>query len=161
LLFWALLWGNSGDGWSGFTNLKSWHLIGAIRVDEVLKHGQKPSDAKKENRWRAYHNAHFGKTDDPLHTGTAVFIGQIKHSRLFEFAVPFVADSINKSLLYRTVRTANGDRLPADGKHWSSYVRSCRPICDLEEKNGLKRAIILRDAIACRNDYDLLKGLRG
>ena len=156
-LFWALLWDNVGDNWWTFTERQSWHLIGALKIDEILGAGQTAQDAKPENRLRASQNAHFwGET---LEEGHMVFLGDNRLSALFEFAVPFVTKMSKSCLLYRTVRTAKGEHLPLLGGKWSSYIRSCRAICDLDEADGAKRAELLRNAIADQNDYDLLAEL--
>ena len=157
LLFWSLLWKNDGNDWSSFENDQSWHLIGTLRVEEILREGQSFNEAKAANRRRARENAHFG--GDTLEEGNMVFIGDKKNSALFRFAVPLVTKLTTSSLLYRAFRTASGEKLPLAGKHWSSYTRSCRSICDLETKDGLRRATILRDAIRAKNpDFDLLQG---
>ncbi len=157
LLFWALLWDNDGDNWHSFSNRQSWHLIGALRIDEYLSAGQSADDAKPNNRHRASENAHFW--GDTLNYGNMVFVGDTRRSKLFDFAIPFVTKISKSSLLYRAVRTSKGDRLPLTGKHWSGYTRSCRSICDLNESDGRRRAEILRDAVAERNDFDILADL--
>jgi hypothetical protein len=151
--------GKEAGSWFDFTNRQSWHLIGAIRIEEALWPGQRPADAKSRNQQRAAKNAHFRGINTPLAAGNVVFIGDVKHSMLFDFAVPLVKKLDRTSLLYRTFRTANGDPLPLRGKHWSSYTRSCRVICNTADKDGLKRAKIIRGAIAKRNDFDLLADL--
>lgn len=157
LLFWSLLWENHGDSWFTFTNKQSWHLIGALRVEEILRPGDSSTAASRRNRERASRNAHF--EDKRLTPGNHVFIGDRNHSQLFQFAVPLVKSLNRRSLLYRIFRTTNGARLPLAGKHWSSYLRSCRVICDLSNPDGLRRATLLTEAIKSRNDFDLLEGL--
>lgn len=159
LLFWSLLWENTGDSWFHFTGRRSWHLIGAIRVEEVLTTGHRPADAKPKNRQRAAYNTHFRNESSRLEPGHVVFIGNLNHSALFDYAVPLVTKLNRTSLLHRIFRTADGQPLPLQGKHWSSYTRSCRPICDLENADDQKRAIILRDAIIQRNKFDILAKL--
>jgi len=154
-----LLWENTGDSWFDFTNNQSWHLIGAIRIEESLWPGQRSSDATRFNRERASYNAHFNGDDKPLRPGNVVFIGNQCHSFLFDFAIPLVTSLNRGSLLYRTFRTASGACLPIGGKHWSSYTRSCRAICDLDDADGRRRAQILADAIRARNGVDLLADL--
>ncbi len=157
LLFWALLWDNVGDNWFAFTDHQSWHLIGALRIEEILTAGQSAQDVKTANRLRASQNAHFW--GENLDDGHMVFLGDTQHSALFQFAVPFVTQMSKSCLLYRAVRTAQGDYLPLSGGKWSSYIRSCRTICNLDDFDGRERAEILRDAIAEENDYDLLADL--
>ena len=159
LLFWSLLWKNTGDNWFDFTERRSWNLIGAIRIEEVLLPGQRPSDAKPRNRERASYNAHFTGGNAPLNKGNVVFIGDMNHSGLFDYAVPLVTQLSPSSLLYRAFRTASGAALPLNGTHWSSYTRSCRDICDIADQDGRRRAKILRDAIVTRNNFDILAGL--
>lgn len=130
-----------------------------IRVEEILEPGQRPLDAKAKNRQRATYNAHFNDEKTPLEAGNRVFIGDVKYSELFTRAVPLVTQLTRQSLLYRIFRDASGNRLPLNGIHWSSYTRSCRPICDLTEAEGRKRANILREAISKRNDFDILTDL--
>jgi hypothetical protein len=155
LVFWSLLWDNPGDDWTSFTNRQSWHLIGSLRVEEILFFpGDSLSDVSSRNRERAACNVHF--RTNTLADGNIVFIGDLKHSRLFEYAVPLVRNLTRSTLLYRIFRTANGERLPLIGKHWNSYTRTCRAICDLDDHDGHRRAVILRDAIAELNDFNLL-----
>lgn len=157
LLFWALLWDNPGDSWFTFTNAQSWHLIGALRVEEVLRPGDRADKACSANRQRASENAHF--VSKRLQPGNHVFVGDKDLSQLFEFAVPLVKTLSKQSLLYRMFRTSAGERLPLNGKHWSSYLRSCRMICDLSTPDGFRRASSIREAILARNDFDILDGL--
>jgi len=159
LLFWSLLWDNTGDSWFDFTDRQSWHLIGALRIEEALWPGQRSTDARSRNRQRAAYNAHFSGDNSPLEPGNVVFIGDVNHSMLFEFAVPLVTQLDRTSLLYRTFRTASDEPLPLNGKHWSGYTRSCRAICDTTDRDGRKRATILRDAIVKRNNIDILADL--
>ncbi|HYX71978.1 MAG TPA: hypothetical protein VE732_04350 [Nitrososphaera sp.] len=130
LLFWALLWRNLGEAWEGFTGEKGWYLIGALRIDEILKEGQKASDAKSSNVARAAKNAHFYRSTLDRHN--VVFIGSKSYSCLFPKAVDFLVDGSESDLLFRTVRIANGTLLKPNGKiHWSSATRSCRAVWDL------------------------------
>src|SRR5713226_6217605 len=59
LLFWGLLWRNTGRTWDDFTGEHGWYLIGALRIIEILEEGQTPKDAKPANRRRAAKNVHF------------------------------------------------------------------------------------------------------
>jgi len=157
-LFWSLLWRNDGDDWNSFEGEQSWHLIGTLRVEEVLREGQNFNEAKVGNIRRAKANAHF--KSDSLGNGHMVFIGEKETSALLTFAVPLVTKLTTRSLLYRAFRTAAGEKLPLAGKHWSSFTRSCRPICDLGTSDGRRRAMILRDAIQEKNStFDLMYGL--
>lgn len=157
LLFWSLLWENTGRDWNHFTGKQHWCLIGAIRIEELLIEGQSAEDAKRANRKRAEVNAHF--VDYWLEPGHIVFIGDKKHSFLFPNAVPLVGNSLKTSLLYKSFRTKDGSRLPLNGKHWSGYARSCRAIWDLEDPKQRKLANIVRDAVEQRTGHNILAGL--
>ncbi|MDD2708643.1 MAG: hypothetical protein PHV34_11600 [Verrucomicrobiae bacterium] len=167
-LFWALLWKNNGKGWIEWTDKKreqtdgddprQWCLIGAIRIDEILDEGQHPSDATARNRLRAKANAHVFK--GLIGKDNRVFIGQKRHSMLFEKAVDLGIYK-SSSLLLKTVRTASGEKLNwHHGIRWNFSTRACRAICDLTTHDGWKRAIILRNSIRKKNpNFDLLAGL--
>lgn len=159
LLFWALLWRNDGDCWIDFTNDKAWYLIGAIRVDEVLKAGQSFTDAKPKNRSKAKFNEHFWDDHLSLEHKDYVFIGDPEHSTLFDLAVPLIDGQLSSSLLYRCYRTKSGDKLPLNGVHWSSFTRSCRAVWNLENVTDRKLAKRLQESIIKLNDYDLLAGI--
>jgi len=156
LLFWALLWRNRGGAWEdGFTGEQRWCLIGALRVREILASGQSPSDANASRRARL--NAHF--RNEILGPSERVFVGCTRYSRLFSKAVDLEVTK-RSGLLYRTLRTAHGAALRLKGRpHWSSSLRSCRAIWDLEKADDRRRAEIVRDAILRRTGYDLLAGL--
>ena len=54
-------------------------LIGALRIDEILKAGQKPKDAKPSNAQAAAQNAHFLNGKGVLDPHNFVFIGSKSH----------------------------------------------------------------------------------
>lgn len=155
LLFWALLWRNTGSTWASFTRNRCWCLIGALRVHEILEAGQRPEDAKASRRARQ--NVHFrtGKLD----SGHRVFVGCPRYSLRFPKAVDLEIAKAS-GLLYRTIRTARGAALRLNGKpRWNSSLRSCRVIWDLANSESRGRAEIARDAILCQTGYDVLGGL--
>jgi hypothetical protein len=157
LLFWALLWRNRGSGWKDFTGEKDkgWYLIGALRIDEILREGQRPKDAKPSNVERAKKNAHFDQ--GVLDKHNLVFIGSKSYSCLFPKAVGFIGCS---DLMFRTVRTANGEILkPNGGVHWSSSLRSCRAVWDLNDSQQRSRAEIVRNEILQKTGFDLLRNI--
>lgn len=157
LLFWALLWFNSGDSWADFTGEKHWYFIGALRVREILRPGQRPEDAKSSRVARAKRNVHFRQ--GRLDAGNYVFIGCTKHSTQFTKAVDLQVTH-SEGLIYRTIRTARGGPLSLDGTpHWSSSLRSCRPVWNLGITEERARAKIARDAILRQTGYDLLEGM--
>jgi len=159
LLFWVLLWRNVGENWKGFTGEKGWYLIGALRIDEILKEGQKASDAKPSNVARVAKNAHFYRS--ALDPHNVVFIGSKSYSCLFPKAVDFLVDGSESDLLFRTVRMANGTLLKPNGKiHWSSATRSCRVVWDLNKPEQRFRAEMVRNAILRKADFDLLRNVR-
>jgi hypothetical protein len=157
LLFWALLWRNRGSGWKDFTGDKGkgWYLIGALRIDEILREGQRPTDAKPSNVERAKKNAHFDQ--GVLDKHNLVFIGSKSYSSLFPRAVEFIGCS---DLMFRTVRTASGEILkPNGGVHWSSSLRSCRAVWDLNNSEQRSRANIVRNEILQKTGFDLLRNI--
>lgn len=81
LLFWALLWRNEGDEYSTFTKEQSWHLIGALKVEEMVGPGRSVATVSKANRTRVSKNVHF--TEGVLSDTDQVFIGDCNHSCLF------------------------------------------------------------------------------
>jgi hypothetical protein len=157
LLFWALLWRNSGKTWDAFTGERCWCLIGALRVREILKDGQRPEDAKDSRVERARQNAHFYRSK--LDTGDRVFIGCTRYSQFFSRAVDLEV-TIDSGLLYKVVRTAKGDPLRLNGTpRWNSSLRACRVIWDLNDPESRARAEITANAIHRQTGYDLLSGL--
>jgi hypothetical protein len=158
LLFWGLFWINNGGGWDGFTGERRWCLMGALRVREILEEGQRPTDAKSPSRIeRARHNVHF--CTGGLDQGNRVFLGCTRRSQLFPFAVDLEVGK-RTGLLYRTIQTASGGKLSLGGKPaWSSSLRSCRVVWDLDEPKSRKLAEIARDRIYAKTGYDLLSGI--
>ena len=157
LLFWALLWRNNGKTWKTFTGKKGWYLIGALRIDEILKEGQKPQDATASNVQTAAQNAHFLNGRGVLEPHNFVFIGSKSHSCLFPKAVEFLVDESESDLLFRTVRTAKGALLAPNGKpHWSSATRTCRAVWNLDSAEQRSRAELVREAIFQKTGFDLV-----
>jgi hypothetical protein len=156
LLFWALLWHNSGMSWETFSGSRSWGFIGCMRVREILEAGHRPRDARTIPVGQVRRNAHFRQGRVPR--GDRVFIGCRQHSRLFGTAVDLQVGT-QGGLVYRTIRTAKGEPLPYLGR-WSSYLRACRTIWDLESNNDRRRAEIAENAIAAsENGFRLLADL--
>jgi hypothetical protein len=154
LLFWALLWRNRGRDWSGFSGEHGWYLIGALRVREILDAGQRADEAAAAHRARAARSVHFdpGK---PLGADNRVFIGSRRYSKLFPKAVDFQVTQ-GSGLIYRTIRTAGGDKLNRLGKRsWFTATRACRAIWDLDEPEQRTRAQIAATAIKDYTGYDL------
>ena len=157
LLFWGLLWRNTGKEWKTFTSERRWCLIGALRVREILKPGQLPTDAKSTRVKRAQQNVHFHREE--LEPGNFVFIGCTRYSRLFPVAVDLEVTN-QSGLLYRTVRTGSGNPLTLNGKpKWSNSLRSCRRIWDLSDHNSKRLAQIASKRISEVTGYDLLADL--
>lgn len=158
LLFWGLLWRNSSRRWDGFTGKYGWYLIGALRIEEILDEGQTPHDAKPLNTRRAAKNVHFYR--GVLDRGHRVFVGSKRYSALFPKAVDLQINH-NSGLLFRTVESADGERLKRNGKiPWYSATRTCRAIWDLEEPRQRARARIARDVILRKTGYDLLLDIK-
>lgn len=154
LLFWGLLWDNSGTTWSDFTDQKGWYLLGALRVSEILKEGQRPTNARPENVARARRNVHF--INGPLPVGHRVFVGDPQYSTLLSHAVDLEGDRHN-GLVYRTMHDKNGNPLVLDDNaRFYSYLRTCRSMWDLTTTNHRRLARMVRDRIQRTNEYDLL-----
>lgn len=157
LLFWALLWRNTGREWDTFTGERQWCMIGALRVREILEAGQCPGDAKSSRIARAQRNVHFYRGE--LDLGNRVFIGCTRYSRLFPVAVDLEVGK-RSGLLYTTIRTATGTALRLGAKpDWYSSLRSCRAVWDLTDPKSRALAHIARDRIYRKTGYDLLSGL--
>ena len=157
LLFWALLWRNRGDSWADFTDERHWCFIGALRVREILKPGQRPNDATVGRQTRAGQNAHFW--GEKLETDHFVFVGCTKHSCKFTRAVDLQMGD-ERGLLYRTIRSAKGIPLTRDGEpKWWTSTRACRAVWDLDINTDRSLAEIARKAISHRTGYDLLRDL--
>ena len=158
-MFWGLLWSNIGTSWLvDFTGQKGWYLLGALRVGEILTGGQRPNHARPDHAARARHNVHFG--DGPLPVGHRVFIGNPRYSTLFSRAVDLEGDRHN-GLVYRTMRDKNGNPLVlTDNAKFYSYLRTCRPMWDLNITHDRRLARTVRDRIQQTNDYDLLADIR-
>lgn len=106
------------------------------------------------NARRAARNVHFYR--DVLDPGHRVFIGSKRYSALFPKAVDLEINQ-NSGLLFRTVKSANGERLSRNGKiPWYSATRSCRAIWDLDYSKHRATAKIARDVILRKTGYDLL-----
>jgi hypothetical protein len=153
LLFWGLLWRNTGRTWHDFTGERGWYLIGALRIGRILDAGQRPKDAGSQSA-RAAKNVHFYR--GVLDEDNRVFIGTKSHSSLFPKAVDLEATR-GSGLLFRTIRAARGGLLRLRTKpHWNSSTRPCRVIWHLDKRSDWKRAWIVRQAIKRKTGYDLL-----
>lgn len=129
LLFWTLLWLNTGNTWDDFSGEQRWCFIGALRVREILGPGQRPEDAKSSRVARAKQNVHFYRGQ--LDAANYVFIGCTKHSRLFAKAVDLQVTD-RAGLLYRSIHTADGRRLSLNGEpRWNTSLRAIRAVWDL------------------------------
>jgi putative DNA base modification enzyme with NMAD domain len=158
LLFWSLLWRNTGQRWEDFTGERGWYFIGALRKQETLADGQSAAAARgADARQRAEQNAHF--VNGKLKPGDRVFIGSPSYSTLFQTAVDLEATR-KSGLLFRTIRTADGQCLELSGKRdWRGAIRSCRAIWDLDKAQEFKRAKIASAAILGQADYDIFQDM--
>jgi hypothetical protein len=160
LLFWGMLWENTGDKWDDFSKptQAGWYLIGALHVAEILKGSQRPTDARPNHIARAAQNIHFenGQLSEKEH----VFIGERRHSAIFPKAVDLKVYEPD-GLMYRTMRAASGAPLALNGRpRWYSSLRSCRALWDLTIEDHRQLAEIVRDEILRENSgYDLLAGI--
>lgn len=152
LLFWGLLWNNSGGGWSGFDGRYGWYLIGALVIDEVVT-DQTPLDAVPEAcRSRVAINAHFAGRNQ-LEMDHRVFVGRQGSSGLFSRAVDLQVPRAD-GLIYRTIRAAGGQPLALNGRpRWNSSLRSCRCAFDLSNATDAQRFDILRRTVHDQTDF--------
>ena len=158
LLFWAMLWENTGEGWDNFTRQRGWYLIGSLQVDEIAQEGHDLSQVSVRNRERASYNAHFAS--GKLSRTERVFIGSLTQSALFDRAVDLEIGN-PQGLAFRTFRTSDGQKLRLDASpRWFCSLRPCRAVFDLQDREQRNRAQIVRDRIfAAKNTFDLLGGL--
>lgn len=160
LLFWGLLWKVDGDGGTVWdTKERGWYLFGAIRVQRVLKEGERTGDLPADARIRARQNAHVtgGRVEE--RRDVRVFVGQPARSVRFGSAVDLgVGD--DHGLLRRIVRTNDGRLVEWNqSPRWNSATRSCRAILDLERAEDRKRADRLAGHIwELNKNVDLLQG---
>jgi hypothetical protein len=157
LLFWGLLWMNSGRDWSGFSGERGWYLFGAFRVEEIAVPGQSVDQVSEHNRLRAGRNAHFVKGTGLLLPNERVLLGASQYSNRFSRAVDLEV-TIPSCLIYRAFTSSKGALLTPEGNpSWISSLRSCRRMWDLRNPVARARADILREAIFTRNGFDFLE----
>jgi len=161
LLYWALLWNNTGDSWEEFTGDRGWYLIGALRVREIFEPGMSPEESRYSRYSahvdRARRNVHFA--DGRVLPGNRVFIGGLRFSRRFGKAVYFEAGEPG-GLMFRTVRTQSNAPLTIGGSSdWRSNTRIPRPAWNLDKASERRRARTVRDAILSETRFDLLKNI--
>ncbi len=158
LVFWALLWESIARDWSGFTGNHSWYLIGAIRVQEFVEGGQSITHLSEENRARARANAHLAG-NEWLRDGDRVFLGDLESSARFKHAVELSPER-SDGLMYKAFTTAARAALSPNGRpRWSSSLRTCRQMWDLNRPDDRARAELVSTAISQRNEYELLRAV--
>ncbi len=157
LVFWGLLWQNTGKTWDAFTGERGWYLFGVFRIEEILTERQKPSDCRiRGNAKRAMRNVHFDR--GILDSGNRVFVGSRRDSVRFEKAVPFYTE--HSRLLFESVRAADGRPLRVNTRpRWISSTRPCRAAWDLNRPTHRVRVKILSEAIRDYAEFDLLRGI--
>jgi hypothetical protein len=156
LLFWGLLWDNAGKDWSGFTGLQGWYLLGALRVQDIVTDRASFARLSPRDQARARENAHLDGGSE-LKRGHRIFLGELARSMRFQKAVDLGAAQ-HDGLLYRALTAADGSGLTYGGfPHWSSSLRACRRMWNLEEPKDRARARLIQRAIARLNDYDLFE----
>lgn len=154
LLFWSLLCANSGTDWDGFSGVRGWYLIGAMRIAYIMEAGQRLHDVPHHYRGRARGNAHIEA--NRLGDRQRIFIADKTRSARFDRAVDLGATEID-GLMYQTFRSKGGVPLTLGGSpRWSSSLRACRCMFDLLSTEDRKRAELVRAAILRQNKFDLL-----
>jgi len=159
LLFWGLLWSNSGRDWSAFSGARGWYLLGALRVEEIATPGQRLSQVSEHNRLRAGRNAHFAHAIGVLPENEWVFLGAPRYSKRFSRAVDLEVTSPS-GLMYRAFTSSKGELLAYGGRpSWRSSLRSCRKIWDLSDPAARAVAEVVRKAIRTSTGFDFLEDL--
>jgi len=134
LLFWGLLWKtkkNGSDIWE--TREKGWYLLGALRVELILKGGESTKQLPKALRDRASKNAHVWKGAVLKDGCQRVFVGNSRHSRRFSHPVDMEIGN-DKGLLRRSIKATGGRLLQWDkSPRWNSALRSCRAVLETNE----------------------------
>ena len=155
LLFWGLLWEHTGRSWAGFTGRQGWYLLGAIRVQHIVHDRASLMLLSRTEQARARANAHLDGGSD-LDDGHRIFLGNPTSSIRFARAVDLEA-SRPDGLLYKAFTSADRSPLACNSKpHWSSSLRTCRKMWDLNDSADLARARLVRREIKRLNDYELL-----
>ncbi len=141
-IFWALLWRipdrthNVFETWD-----RGWYLVGAMTVGHVLGPGESLSALPAEARKRALANEHIeaGRVRKADGRHDRVFVGDPRHSQLFESAVDLQVGD-NFGLLRRTIFAKDGRELrwTDEGKspRWNSALRACRAVLDLSSRGS-------------------------
>jgi hypothetical protein len=161
LLFWALLWKTNPASVVFDSHDRGWYLIGALRVERILKSGERIDTLPRDTRQRVAFNAHVVDGKVKEREGERVFVGssELRHSRRFATAVDLEVYH-DGGLMHRVVRTADGKHVRwKESPRWSSVTRSCRAILDLEDKHDSVLASYLVSRISEKNEgFDLIHG---
>jgi len=159
LLFWSLLWKTDRSRSVFDSHERGWYIIGVLRVESVLKQGDRVSTLLPDIQRRAIRNPHVieGKIKDK--DGERVFIGSsdLRHSRRFANAVDWQV-YIDGGLMHRVVRAADGSQIRwHESPQWNSVTRSCRAILDLANQRDHELATFLAERIEQSNSgFDLI-----
>lgn len=159
LLFWALLWRTKHGVCIFKSHEEGWYLIGAMRVQKVLKNGEKLNTLPRVIRYRAGRNAHVYKGRVKRRDRERIFVGSRnrRYSRRFSKAVDWDIGT-DGGLMHRVVRTKNGRRIRWKGSPlWHNVTRSCRAILDLDCRTDRRVARFLASRIKRKNKgFDLI-----
>jgi hypothetical protein len=161
LLFWGLLCRNDGNSWDDFVSPleKGWYLLGALRVEDIIKGKKQVNEVHPHSRHRAQQNTHF--SSGVLPNEEYVFLGVQEYSQLFSRAIDLgVRDP--RGLVYEAFTSADGNLLRFNCKpDWFRSLRPCRRMWDINKPRERALAKHVRDAIRANNsDFDLLKDTR-
>lgn len=165
LLFWALLWkipNREADVFQSRAEDRLWCLIGALRVEHILRNGESIISLNSELRSRAEVNAHVLNGCVQNIRDVRVFLGDPRFSSmLFDHAIDLGIYADN-GLANRTIRDRSGRQIHwHERPRWNSVMRSCRVFWDLTKEEEFTRACFVRDAILANNpSFDLLAELR-
>jgi len=154
LLFWGLLWDRKNDQWTGG---KRWCLFGSLKIEEIVFSDKVASE---KNYQRVFKNLHFEKNENLSEADAKeerIFVGHQNKSKLYKHPVPFYLPNQLNTLFYETIKTADGNLISRDKKSWSSPIRACRTMWNLDIEEDRIKAEKVRDEIKRHNvNFDLL-----
>jgi hypothetical protein len=161
LLFWALLWKTDRGSAIFDRHDRGWYLIGALRVEHILKDGERIDSLPLDIQQRVGFNAHIDEGKVKERVGERVFVGSsdLRHTRRFATAVDWEVYH-DGGLMHRVVRTADGKQVRwNESPRWNSVTRSCRAILDLDDERDRGVASFLESRIGEKNEgFDLIDG---
>lgn len=143
LLFWGLLWENSGNSWQTFSPIHSWYILGALHIETIYGGGTLRKNIREAHFRRASESVHF--VGDRLPYSDVLFLGEPGKSFKARRAVSLEVDQAD-GLFYKSFTNAAGGHFQFPEPKWGSYLRTCRCMWDLERPGDRDRFRYIRDA---------------